>query len=72
MKQVEALKADVQHYEEIVRLSEAHLRLNKTIGADLQESQNTLMDSRIRLAEARVQLAVLVKKFSAKLGVTKS
>ncbi|MEK6705898.1 MAG: TolC family protein [Bdellovibrionota bacterium] len=55
--------------EELVRLSQNSYRLGKTTLLELQAAQNDLLDAKVTLAETKINLSVLLRKFAWNLGV---
>lgn len=66
---VKALSLSKDQYEEILRLSQKSYDLGRVTALELQTSQNELIDAKINHAKARVDLAVLVRRYAFNLGV---
>ncbi len=69
-RSVESLTLNRQQNEEIVRLSLKSYQLGKATIVELLGSQNDLIESKINLAKAKLDLAVLLKRLGANLGVS--
>lgn len=56
--------------EELVRLSQKSYQLGKATLVELLGSENDLFESKLALAQTKLNLSVLLRKFSWKLGVS--
>lgn len=68
--QLEAFELNREQNEEIVRLSEKSYRLGKANLLELLTAQDDLIEAKIELAQARIDLAVLARKYAWNLGAT--
>lgn len=75
-RQVEALQKsassfslNVKQNEEIVRLSSKSYELGKTTLVEYLGAQNDLLEAKINLTKAKIDLSVLARRFAAHLGV---
>lgn len=67
--QLQALELSRQQNEEIVRLSVKSYQLGKANLLELLTSQNELIDAKINLAQAKIDLSVLARKYAWNIGV---
>jgi outer membrane protein TolC len=60
---------NVKQNEEIVRLSSKSYELGKTTLVEYLGAQNDLLDAKINLTKAKIDLSVLARRFASHLGV---
>ncbi len=68
-KLIESLKLTLDQNEEVRELSFRSYQLGKATMVELLDSQNALIESKIGLAQSKVDLAVLTRQFAWNLGV---
>lgn len=67
-KSLESLKLHVDQTEEIVKLSFKSYQLGKATLVELQGAQSDGMDAKVKYAQARLELATLIRRFAWNLG----
>lgn len=68
-KSVESNQLRVSRDEEILRLSQKSYQLGKTTTLELLTAQNDLLSSKVDLADTKIKLEVLARRFAWNLGV---
>ncbi len=68
-KLLESQAINLNQNEELVRLSQKSYQLGKATFLELLTNQNDLMEAKLGLAQTKVNLSVLLRKFTWKLGI---
>ena len=68
-KLIESLKLTLDQNEQVRELSFRSYQLGKATMVELLDSQNALIESKIGLAQSKIDLAVLTRQFAWNLGV---
>ena len=69
-KTIESQKLNLDRTTELVRLSQKSYQLGKTTLLELLTSQNDLVDSKLALAQTKLNASVLLRRFAWNLGVS--